>query len=373
MTAVPGIPAAASALALRPAAPAGGIAAAFLDVLAGQRGTPTPAAQDLPVAALPDPPAPAPAALTLPEGDGAALAEIRAALHRGLGEALGRVAPAPGATGGAAPTAGRAAVRMLAEGLELLAATDTATGGNAVQVVAEGLARLARTGADHVPAPDPAMAAGAVADLLAGLLGLAPVAAPAPGAAAAHLGGQVVALAAPAARLLQEMAAPADPAPRPAAEEAPTVAPAAEPPAPSRAPAPPPPEPSALARTVLRQMQEAGLKLDHAGGRTSLDLTPAGLGRLELELETGAAGALRVILRAENPLVLEALRTDRAALAASLGDPGMTGGGFSFEGFGRPPDPQPGPSGAAAEPDAAPPTDPQHAPAEPGRGLDILA
>ncbi|MGR3592308.1 MAG: flagellar hook-length control protein FliK [Limimaricola soesokkakensis] len=108
----------------------------------------------------------------------------------------------------------------------------------------------------------------------------------------------------------------------------------------SRAPmepqAPPPPAAPQLAsgfsRAVASQIRNATL----SDGVTRISLTPGGIGEIEIDL-TQEDGQLRVVIRAENQGVLQALRGDREGLAALLGNEGA---GFdesqlSFESFDR--------------------------------------
>ena len=57
-------------------------------------------------------------------------------------------------------------------------------------------------------------------------------------------------------------------------------------------------------------------------GRTRIELAPRGLGDIEIDLRQEEAGRLRVVLRAENPAVLQAFRADRDMLLNILGDSG---------------------------------------------------
>ncbi|WP_375176191.1 flagellar hook-length control protein FliK [Pseudooceanicola sp.] len=72
-------------------------------------------------------------------------------------------------------------------------------------------------------------------------------------------------------------------------------------------------------------------------GTTRIELTPQGLGRLEIEIAPDEAGKLRVVIRAENPAVLNAMRSDREMLAGLLRDGGTTvdDGAMSFEDLGQ--------------------------------------
>ncbi|MFD1342044.1 flagellar hook-length control protein FliK [Litorisediminicola beolgyonensis] len=73
-------------------------------------------------------------------------------------------------------------------------------------------------------------------------------------------------------------------------------------------------------------------------GRTVIELAPRGLGSIEIDLKTDETGQLRVVLRAENPAVLAALRSDRALLMSVLGDsqPGLGDAALDFEEFNQP-------------------------------------
>ena len=78
--------------------------------------------------------------------------------------------------------------------------------------------------------------------------------------------------------------------------------------------------------------QIAGVRLSE--GRTRIELTPRGLGDIEIDLRQDG-GQLRVVLRAENPAVLAGLRMDREGLVAMLRDGGVAlgDGALSFESF----------------------------------------
>ncbi|WP_157577760.1 flagellar hook-length control protein FliK [Roseivivax halodurans] len=155
----------------------------------------------------------------------------------------------------------------------------------------------------------------------------------------------------------------------PAAPAAP-VAPTGTAPVPAPAAPPAPPEPP-----VLDQIRRVGVTT----GRTRIELTPEGLGPLEIDLSADEAGQLRIVLRAENPAILSMLRGDRAGLLSALGEGGVPLGdaGLDFETFGgdgrdRPaPDAQRGPS--AEEPAEGPSADPASYRPRPVEGrLDIL-
>ena len=87
----------------------------------------------------------------------------------------------------------------------------------------------------------------------------------------------------------------------------------------------------ALARHVGPQITPSGL----TEGRTQVTLRPDGLGAVEIELKTDPNGRLSVLLRVENPTVLQALREERNALLTGLEQSGLDleGCGLSFESF----------------------------------------
>lgn len=72
-------------------------------------------------------------------------------------------------------------------------------------------------------------------------------------------------------------------------------------------------------------------------GTTRIELSPQGLGSIEIEIAPDEAGKLRVVLRAENPAVLNAMRSDREMLAGLLRDGGTTvdDSAMSFEDLGQ--------------------------------------
>lgn len=120
---------------------------------------------------------------------------------------------------------------------------------------------------------------------------------------------------------------------RAGALELPQQARQAEAAAPMRAPTPaaPPPPPSGFSRALTAQIREAGV----VEGHTRISLTPGGLGEIEIDLAQ-ENGQMRVVIRAENQAVLQALRGDRDGIAALLGEAGgLDDGQLSFESFAR--------------------------------------
>jgi flagellar hook-length control protein FliK len=69
--------------------------------------------------------------------------------------------------------------------------------------------------------------------------------------------------------------------------------------------------------------------------RTRIELAPRGLGDIQISVETDPSGRVTAMVRAENPQVLELLRTDRAQLEAMLAEKGfdLAQGDLDFEGF----------------------------------------
>ncbi|MHA6327049.1 flagellar hook-length control protein FliK [Roseivivax sp. CAU 1753] len=68
-----------------------------------------------------------------------------------------------------------------------------------------------------------------------------------------------------------------------------------------------------------------------AEGRTRIELSPAHLGALDIELSSDEAGQLRVMIRAESPVTLAALRSDRQGLADVLSANGLDFDGTHLE------------------------------------------
>jgi len=91
--------------------------------------------------------------------------------------------------------------------------------------------------------------------------------------------------------------------------------------------------PDGFARNLATQIRSSSFN----EGRTRIELSPRGLGSIEIDLQADEAGKMRVVLRAENPAVLNALRGDRATLLAVLGDGGVAveDSALDFEAFGQ--------------------------------------
>jgi hypothetical protein len=94
-----------------------------------------------------------------------------------------------------------------------------------------------------------------------------------------------------------------------------------------------PAQPNGFARNLAGQIRGVSF----TEGTTRIELTPQGLGRMEIEIAPDEAGKLRVVIRAENPAVLNALRSDREMLAGLLRDGGASvdDSAMSFEEFGQ--------------------------------------
>ena len=90
---------------------------------------------------------------------------------------------------------------------------------------------------------------------------------------------------------------------------------------------------SGFARNLAQQIRTATF----VDGHTRISLAPRGLGEIEIDMRPDEAGKLRIILRAENPAVLHALRGDRDGLLMTLTDSGadVRDADLSFEDFGQ--------------------------------------
>ena len=66
-------------------------------------------------------------------------------------------------------------------------------------------------------------------------------------------------------------------------------------------------------------------------GRTRIELSPRGLGTIEVDVTTRDDGTLQVVVRADNPAVLNSLRSERDLLAQALG--GLQTGSLDLQSF----------------------------------------
>lgn len=73
--------------------------------------------------------------------------------------------------------------------------------------------------------------------------------------------------------------------------------------------------------------------VDIQEGVTKVELTPRGLGNVEIEMKTNSDGSLSVVVRAENSHVLSSLREERDLLALAISDAGQ--GTFEFQEFSK--------------------------------------
>jgi hypothetical protein len=87
----------------------------------------------------------------------------------------------------------------------------------------------------------------------------------------------------------------------------------------------------AFARHLSAQVSSARV----SEGVTRIELTPRGLGDIEIDMRHDEAGKLRIVLKAENPAVLNAFRQDREILLGALRDGGFAAeeADLSFESF----------------------------------------
>jgi hypothetical protein len=84
--------------------------------------------------------------------------------------------------------------------------------------------------------------------------------------------------------------------------------------APQEATAPKAP-PKPFAEALISQVKS----VEVAEGRTTVNLHPRGLGAIEVEIVTDKDAATKVVLRIENPAVLQSLRAERDLLAQAIG------------------------------------------------------
>lgn len=91
------------------------------------------------------------------------------------------------------------------------------------------------------------------------------------------------------------------------------------------------PPTSVFARNLAQQIRQATI----TEGQTRITLAPRGLGEIEIDMSPDEAGKLRIVLRADNPAVLQALRGDRDGLLLTLtsGGTDIRDADLSFEDF----------------------------------------
>jgi len=85
------------------------------------------------------------------------------------------------------------------------------------------------------------------------------------------------------------------------------------------------PAPKPFADALISQVKAVEAK----DGRTSVSLHPRGLGQIEIEVVTDKDSGTRVVVRVENPAVLQTLRDERQLLAQGLGF--TDAGSFEFQ------------------------------------------
>ncbi|MCH2250643.1 MAG: flagellar hook-length control protein FliK [Cognatishimia sp.] len=71
-----------------------------------------------------------------------------------------------------------------------------------------------------------------------------------------------------------------------------------------------------FANVLINQVRQ----VDIQEGTTRIELSPRGLGSIEVEMRTNSDGSLAIVVRAENDAVLSALREERDLLAAVIGN-----------------------------------------------------
>lgn len=82
-----------------------------------------------------------------------------------------------------------------------------------------------------------------------------------------------------------------------------------------------------LSGLVTDQIRSASVD----GGQMKIELKPRGLGEVEVEMKRDDSGKLQVVVRAENPMVLAALRNDQDRLSAILTGSGLAAAGSSLD------------------------------------------
>ncbi len=89
--------------------------------------------------------------------------------------------------------------------------------------------------------------------------------------------------------------------------------------------------------------------------KTRIELAPKGLGEIEINLETDEAGKMRALIRVENPLVLDLMRSDKSQLVDLLAQKGVDlgDGSLDLEGFENQSDDEAGSQTGSAEIDGS--------------------
>nr|WP_325250172.1 hypothetical protein [Amylibacter sp.] len=100
------------------------------------------------------------------------------------------------------------------------------------------------------------------------------------------------------------------PASAPVQQIRPTLTPI---PAPAEAQQPPAPQPSKS--PIVRQVMDQLVQYPTENGMATIRLKPHGMGVIEITVERTKEGSLTVDMRVQNPLVLEAMRNERAAIS----------------------------------------------------------
>ncbi|TDK50219.1 flagellar hook-length control protein FliK [Antarcticimicrobium luteum] len=132
-------------------------------------------------------------------------------------------------------------------------------------------------------------------------------------------------------------------------------------------------EPPRFAAALAAQVRSAEV----SEGHTRIELSPRGLGSIEVDISTAQDGTLKVVVRAENPAVLNTLRAERDMLALALG--GLDSGSLDLQSYSdgggqEPQGKRAAPAAAVLADDAEPGAGPARAQtAEIGNGrLDIV-
>ena len=92
-----------------------------------------------------------------------------------------------------------------------------------------------------------------------------------------------------------------------------------------------PPEPARIASNFAQSIANQTQGKVFNQGLTRIELAPRGLGNIVIDLRTQESGEIQVMLRVENPAVLNALRTDREALLTLLSNGGVSSENISLD------------------------------------------
>jgi len=92
-----------------------------------------------------------------------------------------------------------------------------------------------------------------------------------------------------------------------------------------------PSEPARIASNFAQSIANQTQGKAFNQGLTRIELAPRGLGNIVIDLQTQESGEIQVMLRVENPAVLNALRTNREALLTLLSNGGVSSENVSLD------------------------------------------